>query len=80
MRATTPLLGWPNDVGTFTLIHTTAGTFVRSIVLKPAPLGKMAKTTLDFTEQSIVYTDAPRRMILPHSGGLANSNFFLFRR
>ena len=58
----------------------TAGTFVRSMVLKTAPLGEKAKITLDITTQSIVYTDAPRGMILPHNGGLANSNFFLFRR
>ena len=84
MRATTTRSGWfktkhPNH-RTFTLIHTTAGIVVRLRVLKTAPLGDPAKITLDFTKHTILNTDAPRRMILPHSGGLANSNFFVFSR
>ena len=84
MRATTFRSGWfkkiQPDHCTFTLIHTSAGIIVRSRVLKTAPLGDPAKITLDFTQHTILHTDAPRRMILPHSGGLANGNFFVFSR
>ena len=44
------------------------------------PLGEGAKITLDFTSRSIVNTDAPCGIVLQHSGGLANSNFFVFSR
>ena len=67
-------------MGTFTLIHTRAGFIVRSIVLKTAPLGDTVKIILGVTKQSIIYTAAPRGIVLQHSGGLANSNFFSFQQ
>ena len=47
---------------------------------RTAPLRDWARITLDITRQSILYTDAPWGLILPHSGGFVNSNFFLFSR
>ena len=45
-------------------------------VLVTAPLSQEEeKITLDITTQSTLYTDAPRGIMLPRSGGLENTKF-----
>ena len=69
--------GWfKKAIGTSTPIHTTDRDIVSLRVLLTAPLRQQEeRITLDFTEQSTIYTDVRRPMMPQRSGGLENSKF-----